>query len=80
MRMVTVLRVQGLRVVIFVTDHLPAQVHVLGDGEAKINLLDADGAGLGRWHEPRLCPWRPACGDRAAGVLDQALGGDPWPS
>ena len=37
--MVTVLRANGLRVVIFVNDHLPAHVHVFGDGEAKINLL-----------------------------------------
>ncbi len=42
--MVTVVRADGLRVVIFVNDHLPAHVHVFGDGEAKINLLGADGA------------------------------------
>jgi hypothetical protein len=42
--MVTVLRAQGLRVVIFVNDHDPAHVHVLGDGEAKINLLGAAGS------------------------------------
>jgi hypothetical protein len=42
--MVTVLRAHGLRVVIFVNDHLPAHVHVFGDGEVKINLLGADGA------------------------------------
>lgn len=42
--MVTVLRAHGLRVVIFANDHVPAHVHVLGDGEAKINLLGADGA------------------------------------
>jgi hypothetical protein len=42
--MVTVLRVHGLRVVIFVNDHQPAHVHVFGDGEAKINLLGNDGA------------------------------------
>jgi hypothetical protein len=41
--MVTVLRADGLRVVIFADDHLPAHVHVFGDGEAKINLLGADG-------------------------------------
>jgi hypothetical protein len=41
--MVTVLRVHGLRVVIFVNDHQPAHVHVFGDGEAKINLLGHDG-------------------------------------
>jgi hypothetical protein len=35
---VTVVRSLGLRVVIFVDDHLPAHVHVFGDGEAKINL------------------------------------------
>jgi len=42
--MVTVMRADGLRVVIYVNDHQPAHVHVLGDGEAKINLLGADGA------------------------------------
>ena len=41
--MVTVLRADGLRVVIFVDDHIPAHVHVVGDGQAKINLLGADG-------------------------------------
>jgi len=41
--MVTVLRARGLRVVIFTNDHQPAHVHVFGDGEAKINLLGADG-------------------------------------
>ena len=39
--MVTVLRAEGLRVVNDVNDHLPAHVHVFGDGEAKINLLGA---------------------------------------
>ncbi len=38
------LRAHGLRVVIFVNDHLPAHVHVIGDGEAKINLIGANGA------------------------------------
>lgn len=33
------LRVDGLRVVIYVNDHHPAHVHVFGDGKAKINLL-----------------------------------------
>jgi len=41
--MVTELRAHGLRVVIFVNDHPPAHVHVIGDGEAKINLLGAIG-------------------------------------
>ncbi|TPG38698.1 DUF4160 domain-containing protein [Roseomonas nepalensis] len=41
--MVTVLRAHGLRVVIYVNDHEPAHVHVFGDGEAKINLLGANG-------------------------------------
>ncbi len=41
--MVTVLRAHGLRGVIFANDHLPAHVHVFGDGEAKINLLGAGG-------------------------------------
>lgn len=36
--MVTVLRSAGLRVVIYLDDHEPAHIHVLGDGEAKIDL------------------------------------------
>ncbi len=36
--MVTVLREDGLRVVIFVNDHVPAHVHVFADGEAKITM------------------------------------------
>jgi hypothetical protein len=34
------LRIDGLRVVIFVDDHEPAHVHVFGDGECKITLGD----------------------------------------
>jgi hypothetical protein len=41
--MVTVLRVHGLRIVIFTNDHEPAHIHVFGDGEAKINLHGAGG-------------------------------------
>ena len=42
--MVTVFRADGLRAVIFVDDHQPAEVHVFGDGHAKINLLGTQGA------------------------------------
>jgi hypothetical protein len=42
--MVTVLRAHGPRVIIFSNDHLPADIHVTGDGEAKIDLLGPDGA------------------------------------
>lgn len=42
--MVTVLRAGGLRVVVFANDHLPAHVHIFGDGEAKIDLLGPDGS------------------------------------
>ncbi|MBE7210798.1 MAG: DUF4160 domain-containing protein [Gluconacetobacter diazotrophicus] len=35
--MVTVLRADELRVVIYLNDHLPAHVHVFGDGEVKID-------------------------------------------
>jgi hypothetical protein len=49
--MVTVLRADGLRVVIFVDDHQPAHVHVFGDGHARINLLGADGTPELVWAE-----------------------------
>ena len=49
--MVTVLRAHGLRVIIFVDDHLPAHVHVFGDGHAKINLHGADGTPELVWSE-----------------------------
>jgi hypothetical protein len=42
--MVTVLRADGLRIVIYTNDHLPAHVHMFGNGEAKINLVGAQGA------------------------------------
>ncbi len=42
--MVTVLRATGLRVIIYVNDHLPAHVHVTGAGAAKINLIGAKGS------------------------------------
>ncbi len=40
--MVTVHREAGLRFIIFVDDHEPAHVHVIGAGKAKINLGGAN--------------------------------------
>jgi hypothetical protein len=40
--MVVVHRAHGYRFVIYTSDHEPAHVHVIGDGEAKIDLLGAD--------------------------------------
>jgi hypothetical protein len=37
--------------VIFANDHPPANVHVFGDGHAKINLLGTDGAPELVWAE-----------------------------
>ena len=37
--MVTILKADGFRFIIFINDHEPAHVHVFGDGEAKINLV-----------------------------------------
>jgi hypothetical protein len=42
--MVVVHRAYGFRFVIYTLDHEPAHVHVTGAGQAKINLLGADGA------------------------------------
>jgi hypothetical protein len=42
--MVTVYRAHGMRFIIFVDDHLPAHVHVFGDGHIKVNLVGPDGA------------------------------------
>jgi hypothetical protein len=41
--MITVLRAAGLRVAIYPNDHEPAHVHVIGDGDAKIDLTGPDG-------------------------------------
>ncbi|HTV68939.1 MAG TPA: DUF4160 domain-containing protein [Rhizobiaceae bacterium] len=41
--MITLLRAQGLRVIIFTDDHEPAHVHVFGDGHAKVDLIGDDG-------------------------------------
>ncbi len=41
--MVTIFRSYGLRFIIFSDDHVPAHVHVFGDGHVKINLVGADG-------------------------------------
>ncbi len=41
--MVTVLRAEGLRVVIVVDDHHLAHVHVFGEGQAKVDLPSPDG-------------------------------------
>lgn len=79
--MVTVLRAQGLRVVIFTNDHPPAHVHVFGDGQAKIDLLGPDGApdlvcaeGMTR-SEVRRAPAARHC--RAA-ISARTLEGNPW--
>ena len=37
--MVTILKADGFRFIIFINDHEPAHVHVFRDGEAKINLV-----------------------------------------
>jgi Domain of unknown function (DUF4160) len=41
--MVTVLRVHGLRFVIYLDDHEPAHVHIFGDGELKVTIVGANG-------------------------------------
>jgi hypothetical protein len=41
--MVVIHRAHGYRFVIYTQDHDPAHVHVIGDGQAKIDLLGADG-------------------------------------
>lgn len=39
LRMVTVLRAHGFAVRIYKDDHPPAHVHVIGDGEVKLDLV-----------------------------------------
>lgn len=41
--MVTVHRQYGFRFVIFVDDHEPVHVHVIGDGEMKVTISGVDG-------------------------------------
>ena len=38
--MITLLRASGMRFVIYTDDHDPAHLHVYGDGEARIDLLE----------------------------------------
>jgi hypothetical protein len=51
--MVTVHRASGLRIVIYVDDHEPAHVHVIGDGdgEIKIQLSGPDDAPRLVWNK-----------------------------
>lgn len=42
--MVVVHRAYGFRFVIYTSDHEPAHVHVIGDGQAKINLVGLGGS------------------------------------
>jgi hypothetical protein len=41
--MVVVHRAHGLRFVIYLSDHEPAHVHLIGGGEAKVDLVGPDG-------------------------------------
>ena len=41
--MVTIHRAYGLRFVIYLNDHDPEHIHVFGDGEAKIDIVETDG-------------------------------------
>ena len=41
--MVVVHRAYGYRFVIYTMDHEPAHVHIVGDGQAKVNLAGAAG-------------------------------------
>jgi hypothetical protein len=41
--MIVLLRASGLKIVIYVDDHPPPHVHVIGDGEARIRLVGANG-------------------------------------
>lgn len=59
--MVVIHRAEGYRFVIYTADHAPAHVHITGAGQAKINLIGADGmpevvfsAGIGRQVMRRL--------------------------
>jgi hypothetical protein len=81
--MVTVLRADGLRVIIYVNDHPPAHVHVFGDGEAKINLIGTQGAPdlvWGRQHDTQRGSSLYTGRSRTAVVSAAEMGGDPWPS
>ena len=81
--MVTVLRIDGLRIVIYVNDHQPAHVHVFGDGEAKINPGGAQWLSrsrLGRQDDAWRGPPIDAGRHRAADGPAAEMGGHSWPS
>ncbi len=59
--MVVVHRARGFRFVIYTQDHEPAHLHITGQGQAKINLIGAEGGpeliysiGIGRADLRRL--------------------------
>ena len=41
--MVVIYRAHGLRFVIYSMDHEPAHVHIIGDGEMKVNIASENG-------------------------------------
>ena len=47
--MVVIHRARGFRFVIYRSDHEPAHVHAIGEGQAKINLVGPDGAPIVVW-------------------------------
>jgi hypothetical protein len=64
--MVSVLRARGLRMIIFSDDHQRGDVHVFGDGHAKIDLGGAGGAwacGVGIIADAEISP------ENAAAIL-----------
>lgn len=38
--MITILRQHGMRFVVYTADHEPPHVHVVGEGEARIDIID----------------------------------------
>lgn len=90
---VTILREGGFRVVIYLDDHEPAHVHVIGAGEAKINLAGSGDApelvwSVGMSRADLRKPVLSACltgsrrgdADRGRGPhrSDRMMGRDPW--
>jgi Domain of unknown function (DUF4160) len=75
--MPVIYRKDGCRFVIYLNDHGPAHVHIIGDGEAKIALEPNVRLMDKRLWEKR-CPKSSGCCKRSTNGIFGTMGNGPW--